>query len=643
MPHKPNKKASGLSQRESIDIKKLLLRWAPLPIVIFTAFIYSNALKNGITYFDDDYYILQNPYIRDLSLHGLKNIFTTFYSSNYHPLTTLCWALLFKFFGTEPLPYHLLNLLLHLLNIFLVFRITERLSGQRVSAIIVSLLFAVHPLHVESVAWISELKDVLYAAFYLSSLLAYLHFLQSGYRTKFYIIALLLFITSLFSKSAAVTLPVLLIVVDIYKGRRISVRSVVEKIPFFLFALLFGILNLHAQGISNLSTYFGYVNRMFLFTSGLAFYIVKLVAPFGLCLEHYFPILHGKALPWEYYASVPFLLLAAWFVTRPSAHKKEIVFGVAFFLITISVMLQIIPVGAALVSERYTYIPYIGLFYIIGQFMAIFVKKERWGNIVTGAFAATIILFSVLTWQRVNIWKNSDTLFSDVIEKNPGNGNVCFVLWSWGNAKTHKGDFRDAVEYYTQSLLYNPKFDRAYCSRGEVYDAAGNPKAAIQDYDSAIHLSPEVSDPYTDRGWARYESGDTQSAMHDYDKALKLDAYNYLDKHAETYNDRGWAFYGIGDTQAAFRDFNEAISLNPYFSRPYFNIATIQSNKGDINGAIEDYNKVLDHAPRDQAALCLRGLARFKLKQNNGACDDWNKAADLGNDWALQMLRQYCK
>ena len=202
-------------------------------------------------------------------------IFTIFYSANYHPFTTFCWALLFRFFGTDPLPYHLLNVLLHLLNTWLVFKITEGLSGRRITAIVVSILFAIHPMHVESVAWISELKDVLYSAFYLSSLLAYLHYLRNGFHKKFYVAAILFFLFSLFSKSAAVTLPVLLIAIDIYTGRKINARSLSDKIPFFLLALLFGILNLRAQGIANLSPYFGYVNRIFLFTGGLSVYFIK--------------------------------------------------------------------------------------------------------------------------------------------------------------------------------------------------------------------------------------------------------------------------------------------------------------------------------------------------------------------------------
>ncbi len=643
MPGKAEKKVPAGSQEAApLNITKLLLRWAPAIIILITALIYSRAVQNDITYFDDDYYILQNPYIRYLDWHGLKNIFTTFYSSNYHPFTTLGWAVIFRFFRTDPLPYHLFNVLLHLLNTWLVFKVTERLSRQRITAIVASLLFAIHPMHVESVAWISELKDVLYTAFYLAALLAYLQYAAKGFASKYYVAALLFFVASLFSKSAAVTLPVLLIVIDVYQGRKVTGRTLLEKAPFFLFAIVFGLLNVHSQGIADLSS-FGSVNRVFVFTGGLAFYLVKFIAPFNLCLEHYFPMLHGKMLPLEYYLSVPFLLLLAWLVIRRSSFRRELLFGMAFFLVTISIMLQLIPVGSALAAERYTYISYIGLFYIVGQFVAKLIETDKWRVITISVGSLVIVLFSLLTWNRIGVWKNSDTLFSDVTNKNPDNGNICFVLWSWGNAKAHEGDFEMAIRCYSAALKINAAFQQAFCNRGEAYDNAGNVKAAIEDYDKAIQLDPKSSDAYTNRGWAHYQSGDTQLAMNDYNKAIALNTFGYKDKYAETYNDRGWAWYGKGDTQYAMTDFIEATRLNPYFGRPYLNIAMLKSNRGDLKGAIDEYGQLLSYNPDDKVAYYMRGIAHYYFKDNRAACEDWNKAASLGNENATQLLQRYCR
>ena len=225
-------------------------------------------------------------------------------------------------------------------------------------------------MHVESVAWISERKDVLYTLFYLLSLLTYLQYLKTNRKAKQYIILLLFFILSLLSKVAAVTLPVLLIAIDVYKKRKITVISLLEKLPFFLLSLLFGILTILSQknvdAFNQISTSFSVIDKIFLFSYSIIFYIFKLIAPINLSAVYYFPEVH-KTLPWQYYASLPALLILLFFIIRKSSIRKEILFGVIFFLITISVMLQIVPVGTAHTAERYTYVPYLGLLFIAGQ------------------------------------------------------------------------------------------------------------------------------------------------------------------------------------------------------------------------------------------------------------------------------------
>ena len=365
--------SSAVKQKVLVAVKEVSVdipKWAPAAVIIFTALLYCKALNNGFVYNDDGVYILENPFLRDFSVKGIIAIFSKFYNANYHPLTTVTNLFEYRFFGLNPLPYHFTNVLFHLLNTWLVFSLTERLSGKRVTALIVCILFAIHPLHVESVAWLAERKDVLYASFYLLSLLAYLKYLSSRFNKKQYVFTLFLFLASLLSKSAAVTLPVLLIAIDIYKGRKLNAKSLTEKIPFILLSLLFGALTIMSQktgsGINDLSSSFGFLSRVFLFTFRIAFYIIESVIPFRLCAMHCLPDDTVNVLPFYYYISLPFLLMVTWLIAKKYTNKKEVIFGVAFFLISISVMLQIINVGVAITAERYTYIPYIGLFYIAG-------------------------------------------------------------------------------------------------------------------------------------------------------------------------------------------------------------------------------------------------------------------------------------
>jgi len=616
--------------------------WTPIAVLIFTALLYARGIFNGFVCFDDEDYILKNPFLKDLSWHGVKAIFTSYYSSNYHPLTTLAYLFEYNWFGVNPLPYHALNVLLHLVNTWLVFKLAEQLSGKKVTALIVCVLFAIHPMHVESVAWVSELKDVLYAAFYVSSLLLYLRYMTSGFRAKYYNGMLLLFIASMLSKSAAVTLPVLLVAIDLYKGRSFDTRFVVEKIPLLLLSLIFGIVNIYAQRSGGpvlvLTESVGFVNGTFLIFSAVAAYIMRII-PFSLSAMHYFPMIHNGALPWKYYLSLPFLLFISWLVIRRSAFRKELLFGFSFFLIAVSVMLQIVSVGSALIAERYTYIAYIGVFYIIGQWVA-GVGPERLRSIGTVVFSLAVVILSAQTWNRISVWKDSNILCTDIIEKNPGILDVNFVYLLRGNARTSDGDLKGAMEDYTQAIIMNPQFAfeySAYYCRGHVYDMTGNIKAAIQDYTNSIQLKPDIAEVFNNRGWDLFQSGNANAAMQDFNKAISLDT-----GYAEAYNNRGWIFYQSGDTKSALTDFSKTISLKPGFDKPYYNRSEIRLKNADFEGAIEDFNSILKLHPNDDRVYYQRGNAMLNINNLAGACSDWKRAVDLGNNDAVRMMQQYC-
>ena len=611
--------------------------WGPVVVMALTALVYANAVTNGFTNFDDDFYVFKNPFLQDHSLQGIKAIFSSFYVGNYHPLTTLTYLFEYTFFGLNPVSYHLINVALHVLNAWLAYKVTEQLSGKQVTAFVVAVLFAIHPMHVESVAWVSERKDVLYAFFYLLSLRYYLKYLSAGYALKYFFIALLFFTASLLSKSAAVTLPVLLVAIDIYKGRKINARSLIEKAPCFILSIIFGIVALMSQkaggAIRDLSASHTIAERFFIFSYGLASYIVRLVAPVGLSAMHYLHSTHGGALPWAYYASVPFLAVTAWLVARPSRYRKDIVFGVLFFLITISVMLQVIAVGSAITAERYTYIPYIGLFYIAGQWVANNINGLR-KNIITGTGIIIILIFSALTWSRIGVWKDGDTLFTDAIAKDP---TAYFGYWMRGNLKNSEGKYEEALQDYTDAIRLNPEFEDLYYDRGHASFETGNTPAAIKDYTKAIENNPKMAEAYNDRGWALYKSGDTAVAMADFSKAININP-----GLAEAYNNRGSVYYAAGNLDAALPDFDKAIALKPGYDLPYFNRAVLKANKREFKQALEDFDILITLKPENNAAIYSRGLVKYNLNDKAGACEDWQKAAQAGSEPANQLLQQYC-
>ncbi len=630
--HKRQKPVQAILRKKTFHISP----WIIYAILAATAIIYSRALFNGFASLDDDDYLFDNPYIKNFNFDAVKSIFTSFYLGNYHPLTTLTYLFEYHIYGLNPLPFHLLNVLLHLANTMLVFKLAEKLSGQRVTALIVAALFALHPMHVESVAWISERKDVLYTLFYLSSLLVYLQYLNNGYRGKYYLICLVLFILSLLSKSAAVTLPVILLVVDWYKGRKPDARMFLEKIPLLLLSLLFGVLALLSQegAIKDVSLEYSFINRLFLFSYGVIFYILKLLVPFHLSAMHVYPATHGGFLPWYFYASLPVLGLLVWLTVRKTSLRREILFGAGFFLIAISVMLQIISVGNAITAERYTYVSYIGLFYFAGQWIST-LKKESVKKISLYLCGIFILAMAILTWNRIPVWKNGDTLFTDMIKKYPGS---YLAYWMRGNYKNDVKDFQSALQDYNRTLQMHPNFAECLTNRGNIYNELKDYKAALQDMDRSIKLDSTVAEAFNNRGIAYNGLGDTASALKDYNKALQLDP-----ELQNAYDNRGVLKAIMGNLTGAMADVNKALILDPNDGETYSNRANIKAMMKDFKGSFDDYSIALQYNPKDNIVLFNRGLTRLNLNDTAGACDDWHRAANLGNQAAGEVISTFCR
>jgi protein O-mannosyl-transferase len=532
------------------------LVWALLAILGITVLVYGRALYNGFSPLDDDDYILRNPVIRDFSLSGLKSIFSSFYIGMYEPLTMLTYMIEYALFGLKPLPYHLTNILLHLLNTWLVFIFIDKLCGKKIAALFVAALFALHPMHVESVAWISERKDVLYTFFFLLSLLYYLNYAKANGKKKYYFVSLLFFIGSLFSKSAAVILTALVIGLDFYLGRKINAKSLLEKIPFLLLSILFGVISLYSQNIQqptkDISMAFNSIDRIFLISYSLVFYPVKLLLPFNLSAIYYYPDKLGGFLPWYYYASLPLLCCIVWIIFRRSAYKKIMIAGFLFYFISISLVLQIISVGYTITADRYSYVSYIGLFFIAGYWISDMWKTKK-KNFIMLVLAAILILFSYLSWVRIGIWKNGETLYTDALNKNNGN---YLAWWSRGIYRSNNDNLPGALEDFDKALAINPGFNKAYKIRGMFRAQAGDKTGALEDLQKAISVEPDDAVAWENLGSLKVMMDDYKGAVDDYSHSLKLDS-----KSSSAYYNRGFTLFTLKDTAGACSDWTKAMAL----------------------------------------------------------------------------------
>ena len=344
-----------------------------LAVLALTFFCFLPVLRCGFTNWDDPKYLLENNLVKYLSWANIKEIFfdIDLKGRSYVPLSQVTFALEHHFFRLDPMVYHLDNLLLHLFNTALVFWLVWLLCRKTDVSIITSLLFGIHPMHVESVAWITERKDVLYTFFYLLTTITYLLYARPHrYKWVFYFLSAMFFALSLLSKSMAVTLPVVLLLIDYLKRRKPNIPMFLDKIPFFAMAFAWGIVTIiKAQATQSIAggEAFSWIERALFAFNGILFYFYKLFAPVHLSCFYPYPNLIDGHLPLIYYLAPVLISLLGFLVYRSVAYTRSVVFGTLFFLVTVSIVLQFFPVGPNLVTDRYTYVSYIGWFFIIGK------------------------------------------------------------------------------------------------------------------------------------------------------------------------------------------------------------------------------------------------------------------------------------
>ncbi|MGD0710777.1 MAG: hypothetical protein ABR968_06305, partial [Bacteroidales bacterium] len=471
------KPAAIIKNKKNAGKKKNSIPLYIVSLLILTFIVFYNSLHNFfITNLDDSLYIGAADNLKHLTSANISTMFGTFIAGNYHPLAILSLAIDFSFHGQNAFPYHLINLLFHLANVALVFWFIYLLLNRVEAAFIVALFFAIHPMHVESVAWISERKDVLYTFFFLASLVAYLLYMKNVKKYGYYIFSIVLFILSLLSKSAAVSLAPIVVLIDYYSGRKFNWKIIVEKVPFFLLSLLCGVLAILSQksgdALNNLSTDFSIIDRFFLVSYGVMFYLVKLIAPINLAAFHYYPEKTGGMLPWIYYFAPLGIAAVVFLFIKLKKIRKELMFGLLFFFFTIVTVLQFLPVGFAIVAERYTYVPYIGLFFIAGKLYCDFTdnkfgnysKNRR--NYIVLLIAAFALFFSVTSFERNKQWVNGIVLFDDIVAKNPERGHA---YWARGNGKFDLNDIKGALADFEDAIKYNHRPAVVYNNRANCW------------------------------------------------------------------------------------------------------------------------------------------------------------------------------
>ena len=649
-----------------------------------TTLCFWSAINNDFTNWDDNLYVTESHLIRNLSLDNTKRIFSSFVAGNYHPLTMISLAIDFAVHGLSPAGYHATNVAIHIANTLLVFAFISSLSASSTSAFITALLFGLHPLHVESVAWVSERKDVLYVFFYLAALYVYLFSIRTeGKRWLRYTFVMPLFIAALLSKGQAVTLPVAFLLLDWFERRGMGLAVFVEKIPFVVLSIIFGVVAVVAQQSTGaiLDTFpFSFPIRLLYACTNLWLYVGKLIAPIHLSIVYPYPSLASwGALLLALLESLcvgAFLMLGALgfaapllfdqrhdqhsltalsaisrllspcyrlLASRPAgkliisiAENRSLLFGGTFFLANIVLHLQLLPVGPSRIAERYTYLSSIGLFFVVGQlfswiWMNAHPSKAPYRHGGAAILSVYFIFLGYQTVERTAVWRNSETLWSNVLKQFP---QAVTAYLNRGNYYQLKGDTERALTDFTAALALNPNHVAVLANRCDVLKTLGRLEEAIADCGKVIARDPTIEVAYTNRGIAFAKLGNPRDALLDFDKAISLQP-----SKASLYFNRAALYDMIGSLDRATKDYSHAISLNPQYAAAYYFRGLTKLRMGEFNGAISDFDVSAQSAELKGRSLLSRSQAYMILNNTPQALADALEAQRVGMNVEASYLQ----
>jgi len=576
-------------------------------LLVLTTVLYLPSLKNKLNNWDDAAYILNNPHIELTKANIEKSFFQGEVHRMYAPLTALSNSIIHHFYGTSPQPYIFTNLIIHLCNIVLIFIFISLIIKNPYIPIITAALFALHPMQVESVAYAAGKRDVLYVFFYLLSLIFYIVYLEKI--TK-YILSLLFALLSLLSKGQALTIPFTLVLISLFMNGKWKSRSFwLDKLPFFLLSavIAFKVFSApqYAVGSFTSTSYMDssmpVLYRIIYASYGFIQYIILLLVPYKLSLVHPYPEIAGKyIIPVSYYFYVIIFFGLVYFFFRYAVKKKFLWFGLAFFAINIFMLLQLIPNSYGIMNDHYVYFSGIGIFLIVGERLSNEFFNKKYFFILKFIFIFYFIFLSTSSFLRINAFKNSMAVWSDVIKKYP----ECYMAYNnRGLACYNKELYDNAFNDYSKAIELNPNNAAPYNNRGVIYNDRGIYDKAIVDFTKAIELKPDYTDAYYNRGNAFVHRGIYDVAITDYTKVIELKPDNAL-----VYNNRGAIYDEEKIYDKAINDYTKAIELKPDYALAY-------NNRGSIYKSVGSLDK---------------------------ACLDFTKAAELGSDEAKENVEKNC-
>ncbi|MFH0851482.1 MAG: tetratricopeptide repeat protein, partial [Candidatus Peregrinibacteria bacterium] len=608
---------------------------------LLTFLVYGSSLTNQFVRWDDGLLIYENPAIRSITPSTLKTIFTSYDPELYIPLTLFSYQIDYLFGGTNATIYHIQNLLWHTLNALLVAWLMHTLTRRGWLALFGGLLFALHPLHTEAVAWASARKDVLSTFFLLLSLIAYLRY-RSDNRRRMYYGSLVAFLIGLLAKVTVITLPVLLLLADFRERRRWDRTMLLEKLPYFALSIVFGVIAwIGKTGVLASSSF---SEKLLMAPRSTIFYLEKLFAPTDLSVLYPFV---GEVSLRRPDILISFLLFAALLLIALISLKwtRNVFFGIAFFLIVVSPTLLNFAKGDFfyLASDRYAYVPSIGIFFLIVLAVG-HLCRERTKPCIVAAFFLLAAL-GVLSAFQARTWKDSEALFTQALKISP-DAYVAHV--NLGNIQRYRGEeeqaiasYRTAIDIMIKKGRTGPGLDRSLSKTLSNLASAQREEndfaAAQSSYREALRLNPQNVYALLGLGVVAGQQGDHASAERYYRQAI-LSAPDF----APAPLNLGALLVGMGRLEEGVTAYRTALDLNPFFPQAHYNLGVALMKLNRSQEAEAAYREAVRLQPKFTAARLNLGILLYNEHAVEDAAAQFEAilAYDPGNAQARSALQQ---
>jgi tetratricopeptide (TPR) repeat protein len=593
-----------------MDKKRLNVRYdllLMLVLVLATTAVYLQVKDYDFVGFDDNEYITENSHVRTgLTSENVSWAATAFYAGNWHPLTWISHMLDCQLFGLKPGLHHLVNLLFHIANTILLFLVLHRMTKGLWQSAFVAAIFAIHPLHVESVAWISERKDVLSTLFWMLTMGAYAFYVEKQ-EIKKYLLALFFFTLGLMAKPMLVTLPFVLLLLDYWPLRRLETvkpsagehkqsekplkprhekkerrrgaikrehvnktemrtrqqtplaQIMLEKIPFFVLSLASSVVTYMAQqkgGAMHSLQSVPLSTRIANALVSYSVYIWKMIWPESLAVLYPYP---GTLPTWEVVVAVFFLGITTFLIIRNVKRYPYLTTGWLWYLGTLVPVIGLVQVGVQAMADRYTYVPLVGVSIIVAWGVPEFSKKWRHRNAALAMVALiTLTILSVVTWRQVGYWKDSVVLFTRAVEVTTNNPTMQNNL---GNALEDQGRLDEAIAHYAEALRIDPGLADAYNNIGLALTKLGRPDEAIPNFFKAIGINPSHAAAHYNLGTLLASQGKLDEAIYQFRECVRIKP-----DYAKAYNNLGNALLFRGKIDEAIGSYQQAVRLKPDYA-----------------------------------------------------------------------------